>query len=490
MSRNYLLLFFCIAQCCLAQNRITVLDSLTQNPIPFATVLLNDKQGWITNEEGQFQLPKQQTDKAKDTLSLSSLGYETLFIPLDHLKDSVFYLAPKPFALKEVVLTNRKLPVAEILDRLEENVASKYELDYSKKRVFLRETGTQEFKQLKLKVRRNSISSLNQAFWDSLLPVIPPKTTWHEECLAHSYGNFTKENQKITVLKALSLGDDDDVIFDELDVFFNDLLSKQIKKDSYIKFRSGLFSSKIDAKDMIKQDSVQNGIEDTNTKAHQFATAKLRVLRDVFGGLFSDKDLEISIIQERKKYRFELVGISFLGDTPVYEIDFNPLKKGKFKGKLFVDADRFALVRLEYQNIETLASFKLLKAFYNQFLKTATVQFKQLESGRYALQYCELERGTESGMTRPLNIIEKNKKVRGRRKQNELALDVDLHVKEITKTHLVVLEQDSFSVEAFKALKSDFEVLPEKRTAYDPNFWEGEMIIEPNEAIRNFKSNP
>lgn len=490
MSSNYLLLFFCVAQCSLAQNRFTVLDSLTQNPIPFTTILLNNKQGWITNEEGQFQLPKQQIDKAKDTLSLSSLGYETLQIPLEHLKDSVFYLAPKPFALKEVVLINRKLPVAEILDRLEDNVATKYELDFSKKRVFLRETGTQEFKQLKLKVRRNSIASLNQAFWDSLLPVIPPKATWHEECLAHSYGNSTKENQKITILKALTLRDDDDVVFEELDVFFNDLLLKQIKKDSYIKFRSGLFSSKIDAKDMINQDSVQKGKEDTNNKARQFGSAKLRVLSDVFGGLYSHKELQISIIQERKKYTFELVGISFLGDTPVYEIDFKPLKKGKFKGKLFVDADRFALVRLEYQNTESVASFRLLKAFYNQFLKTATVQFKQLENGRYALQYCELGRGMESGMTRPLNIIEKNKKVRGRRKQNELALDVDLHLKEITKTHLVVLEQDPFSAEAFKALKNDFDMLPEKRTTYDPTFWEGDMIIEPNEAILNFKITP
>ena len=52
---------------------------------------------------------------------------------------------------------------------------------------------------------------------------------------------------------------------------------------------------------------------------------------------------------------------------------------------------------------------------------------KKLPNGRYALQYFENESGYESGMRRPVNIIEKNKNVRGRRKQNELAINQNLN---------------------------------------------------------------
>ena len=174
-------LFFLIVQFSIAQNYFVVLDSLTQNPIPFATIMLNNKQGWVTNGEGQFQLPSDTSLDAKETLFLSSLGYNSLKFALHTIKDSIFILSPKPFLLDEVVLTNRNLSVEDIIDQLEVDVHLKYDFDFNKKRVFFRESGTQEFKKLLVKVRRNSIPALGQSFWDSLLPTIPPKATWNEE---------------------------------------------------------------------------------------------------------------------------------------------------------------------------------------------------------------------------------------------------------------------------------------------------------------------
>ena len=77
MSHSFLLFFF-IAQFSVAQNYFVVLDSLTLNPIPFATIMLNHKQGWVTNGEGLFQLPSDTHLDSKDTLYLSSLGYNSI----------------------------------------------------------------------------------------------------------------------------------------------------------------------------------------------------------------------------------------------------------------------------------------------------------------------------------------------------------------------------------------------------------------------------
>ena len=492
MSRNHLLLFFCVAQFSMAQNNLTVLDSLTQNPIPFASILLNRKQGWITNDEGRFRLPPDKELTAQDTLVLSSLGYKTLKRAGDQLQDSIFYLAPEPFELDEVILTNRNLTAEEIIEKLKEKVHLKYDLDFHHRRVFFRESGEQEFKKMNVEVRRNSIAVLGQSFWDSLIPTIPPKTTWHQDILTHSYGNYTRDQQKLKVIKALELADESDFIFEDMGELFKQIIAKHVKKDSYFKVRSGLMGGKIDQEDLMdkEKDSSLTQEELNAKKATDYMKAKLYRFKDIFGGLYSDEELQISILEKEKHYTFNLIGLRLWGDIPVYEIDFTTKTKGKYQGKLFVDADRFALVRLEYQNIKPIYSFSMFKVFFKQFLKTATVQFKLLDNGRYTLQYCELKDGNETGIQRPLNIIEKNKNVRGRRKQNELAMNVDLHFNTLEKQHLVVLEQEELSAEAFESLELTHTVLPEERMTYDPAFWADEHIIEPNEAIRNYNVTP
>lgn len=486
-------LFFLIVQFSIAQNYFVVLDSLTQNPIPFATIMLNNKQGWVTNDEGQFQLPSDTSLDAKDTLFLSSLGYNSLKFALHTIKDSIFILSPKPFLLDEVVLTNRNLSVEDIIDQLEVDVHLKYDFDFNKKRVFFRESGTQEFKKLLVKVRRNSIPALGQSFWDSLLPTIPPKATWYEEFLANSYGNHGKENQKLKVEKALELADEDDLVFEGMDRLFDQILLKNIKMDSYFKVRSGLLSQKIEAGELqgaMLTDSTKTDADSKQEKAKNYMERSLNRLKNILSGLYDKEELKISVLDKKRHYDFELIGLTFMGETPVYEIHFKPKKKGYYQGKMFVDADHFALVRIEYKNIIPIKSIKLFNVFYKEFLKTTLFQMKKLPNGRYALQYFENGSGYESGMQRPINIIEKNKNVRGRRKQNELALDADLHFITNEKIHLVVLDQETFSQSNFEKLEFKHQVIPERKNAYDPSFWKGELIMEPNQALRNFKSEP
>jgi len=487
------LLFFFIVQFSIAQNYFIVLDSLTLNPIPFATIMLNDKKGWVTNDEGQFQFPKDTRLDSKDTLFLSSLGYNSIKYALHTIKDSIFILSPKPFLLDEVVLTNKNLSVEDIIDQLEVDVHLKYDFDFNKKRVFFREYGTQEFKKLLVMVRRNSIPALGQSFWDSLLPTIPPKATWYEEFLASSYGDHGKENQKLKVEKALELADEDDLVFEDMDRLFNQILLKNIKMDSYFKVRSGLISQKIgsgELQEAMLADSTKIDAESKGEKANNYMERSLNRLKDILSGLYDQEKHKISVLDKKRHYDFELIGLTFMGETPVYEIHFEPKKRGYYQGKMFVDADRFALVRIEYKNVIPIKSIKLFNVFYKEFLKTILFQMKKLPNGRYALQYFENESGYESGMRRPINIIEKNKNVRGRRKQNELALDADLHFITNEKIHLVVLDQETFTQSNFEKLEFKHQVIPEKRNAYDPSFWEGELIMEPNQALRNFKSEP
>ena len=55
------------------------------------------------------------------------------------------------------------------------------------------------------------------------------------------------------------------------------------------------------------------------------------------------------------------------------------------------------------------------------------------------------------------------------------------------KYQLVVYETKPISQEVFDAFKEEPSILPVNLIEYDPDFWEGYSIIEPNKAIKAFK---
>ena len=114
---------------------ITVLDSLTQESIPFATITTNFKQNSITNEEGVFRLSKDQAFSLEDSLFISSIGFKSFAEALLKIKDSVIYLPQKTIELNNVILSQNNLSAEEIIKRVRQNVDEKYDLSLTKKTI-------------------------------------------------------------------------------------------------------------------------------------------------------------------------------------------------------------------------------------------------------------------------------------------------------------------------------------------------------------------
>ena len=66
-------------------------------------------------------------------------------------------------------------------------------------------------------------------------------------------------------------------------------------------------------------------------------------------------------------------------------------------------------------------------------------------------------------------------------------MDLDIATRQYEKYQLVVFETKPISQEVFDAFKEAPSILPVNLTEYDPKFWEGYSIIEPNKAIKTFK---
>jgi hypothetical protein len=197
--------------------------------------------------------------------------------------------------------------------------------------------------------------------------------------------------------------------------------------------------------------------------------------------------LALTVLEKSNRYDFEKVDFTYFNDIPVFVLEFKPSGNADYVGKIYVDADEMALLRIEYKNIQDIRDFSLLGMSYKHYYKEVAIQFKKMPTGKYGLQFFELSDHYQTGVDRAFTIVEKNKIVKGRNKQNELKMDLNLQTIQTQKYQGIIFETESISQEVFDTFKENPSVLPVNLIQYDPNFWEGYTIIEPNQTIKDFK---
>jgi CubicO group peptidase (beta-lactamase class C family) len=130
MIIRLLFIFIIIPLSCNSQNVIsgTVLDKATGAPIDLVTIgIVRKGIGTNTNQEGEFRLIINDSNK-KDTLRVSIVGYETLFVPLQNLSDkNPIKLEPKIYSLDEVTIRAKKLVPNDIIKKVIENREKNYD---------------------------------------------------------------------------------------------------------------------------------------------------------------------------------------------------------------------------------------------------------------------------------------------------------------------------------------------------------------------------
>jgi hypothetical protein len=465
-------------------------DSLTLEPVPYASIYFKKGKGIIANEEGFFRMQYDSLIKESDSLFFSCMGYKTIGFPLEELKDSIVYLPSQSIALNSIVLSNKIIKADQIIKAIKENIAEKYELDYTQKKMFFRESGSQKFNQLDVTIKKSSIPEFNQAFWDSTLRMVPKYNEWYTEVLGSWYGSVRDKKHKLVLEKALELEDKKTTaVFENIEKLFDTILKENVKTNSYLKVRTGLLGTKIKADEVVRNSEIDTLTthQKDSIKKTNFSNRRKQIISSQFR-LFEDEKLNIRILKKASKYLFEITDFTYLGDTPVYILSFKPKGSADYQGKLFVDADQMALIRIEYKNIQNLRDFSLLGLSFKLTLREVVLQFKKMGSEKYTLEYMEYASRFQSGVDRSLVITEKNKIVKGRNKQNQLKMDLKMTNEQYNKFQIIVFQTLPINQKKFEDLKETARVLPVNLTQYDPKFWEGYSIIEPNAAIKSYKA--
>lgn len=475
-----------------------VVNSTTQQTIPFATISISNSSGVITNDHGDFQLylPKNISDK--DSIVIQCLGYETKRLATLKFKDSIIFLNPKSIELEEILISNKNYTVEEIIEKANQNLNVNYDDDFIKSTLFYRASYFTNIIKNDVTIKKTSIPELNQQFVDSILNDMPKNADDYTEILANLYGKpGVLESQKLDIIKASHLYDKSkEITFEDYEERFNNILKKHIKRDSYFKIKSGIFGTKQDMDSTLFETDEQketNALLEEKKKEEQerkknFLKYRKQSISRIQRNSFVFEDSYLNFLEKSNRYIFKIEDYTFLNDNFVYKISFTPKRKEDYQGMLYINTDDFAIVRVDYENVQPLRDFKLLGIFYKAYLKKGTLIYAKNNSNKYALKYSEIENGNKFGIKRPLKIIEKNKNTRGRRKQNELSSDIHFIVSSTDKRELVVFENESISETTFTNFEEKPKVEPIYLPAYDPEFWKGYNVIEPNQAIKTFKS--
>jgi len=465
-----------------------IVDGKSKKPIPYATIEYAKNKGVISNEEGRFNFVLDTiTTKKLDSVYITSLGYQKTGFTYENLLDSIIYIEPKAIELGGVYVFNKDLSIDEILENVEKNLDRNHKNSFLKKRFFLRQSYTDLLNKIDVEFIKSTIAELDKKLIDSVVNAVPRQSTYFTETLGDLYTNASDNNSnKLSVIKAAELYNKENEISGEaMQERFEKILEQNVKQDSYLKIKSGWFSTKIQVDSIIENTDEAESIEEKEPEKTNFVPNRKYALKIMHDRMFIKKS-NLDVIRKLSKYEFSLAGYTDIENAGVYILNFKPKNRADFEGKLYINVEDFAIMRIDYDNVKSLKKVKLLGFSYNHHTYKGSTVFTKDPTGAYTVKFATFENGSSFGVKRPLKIVEKNKNVKGRRKQNELKLKLDVTGNNYSKYELVVYDVSKSDAATLKSLTEEKNIKPQYLPSYNPEFWKGYTIMEPNQAIKEF----
>ena len=455
MKTCVLLLLFSFSTAVYGQH-ITVLDSSSQAPIPFVHVYDGNK-GVIASATGAFYW---QSNTA-DSISLSCMGYATKTIGVDQLKDSLF-LMPKALALAPIVVSNRTLTAKEIMARVLENTPNNMDFGLSSNEVYVVTKDKEVVQKMDIEIKKSTIPELDQTFVDEILQEMPK----NEESIYYTQSKWLRDSgglelHKLEVMQAASLQDSlAEATYASMKETIEGILKKRVKKESYFKVKSGpLISIKVDNDNAKEVDSIAK--DSLKTTPEDFAKRQLgRLKRRVNTLLFKEKNWALPFLEKPNKYTLSNEGIVYDQRVPTYKLRFTSKKRKDYSGYLLVDVVDFGVHKISYHNNKHAFRIKLFGLFFEERLDNRTYVFVKNQLDKYTLYNMSEVYQSKMGLKRPIKIIEKNKVVKGRNRQNVLSMNVNFSIKNTIEEDMYFNIFRTISKTEYNAFKAAHTVTP------------------------------
>lgn len=456
-----------------------VKDKETEETLSFASINSAGTYGVITNSAGEFTLQTKYLSP-KDSLTFSSLGYESKRMALKDIDEKTIYLHPTSFELAEVFLTNKEWTPEEIIAKVIENASENYVSGTQKFSIFKRAKEKLKNEDLDIDFRRiNFLSRSERKSFNEELEGLIEKGNEENQTYQDSYFHLYQHEDefKLDPVLATRLGNpDEEKSVDKILEDASQIIRKRLKSANTFTVKSGLFKIQ-DSLDI----QVSNSVDSLNTKLSKNELSRLIKKYD-----FSE-EIALDFIRNPENFDYELEGVTNLGEEFVYQINFEPQKnKYKYRGYLFISAETFAVVQMNYQLVEPQNSPGVLKFLFGiqheLNASSETVVFQQNNSGKYNLKYVHVLRDEKVYLNRKIKFIENSSSSDRIKLKAKLLIDqVQLSDKQYMFVNSEEISSDAYD-DLTEAEKIPLRIIRQ----YDPEIWKDYNIISPDKAMREF----
>ncbi len=462
-----------------------VLDFDSKEPLLYTNIyILHKNRGTITNENGRFTIDISALNK-NDTLRFQYIGYKTRSMTIGMLDIlPVVFLKKESYDLLEAVIFGGTLPDPRtIVKNIIRYKDSNYRIPPSLWKTFIRERNTADVTHFRIDYKKSSIGNLDRRAIAQMEQKLPKHTTAYTDFLGNLYfsGN-NNDTLKIAPIRTVELKEKNMADLKQIEDIFDTLAANTSEKE-YWKMRSGIVGGKIDFSEndtTLKNDSLHKNQQ----RLRYYRRAVFNEMK--YSSLNGKKDWEF--LYKTGKYKYTLAGGIRVNGEDVYIIDFEPDDGGIFKGRLFVAAHTYALIRADYEYApgKKGADFHMFGVGYSKNYFSGSIYFEKV-NGHYVLKYFSKRIGTHVDFDRNIILMKKRKRFLFDKTLKELKVGLNIAVNSESSVEMLVLNRKQMPQKAF----DDFQQKKHMNIIYVDQFndslWKGYSIIEPTRQMKEYK---
>ncbi|WP_040282020.1 carboxypeptidase-like regulatory domain-containing protein [Psychroserpens damuponensis] len=477
-----LILFSCILNA--QELTAKIVDSKTNEPIPFVAVQTAEFKGVISNEEGEFIINLEDVDT--NTIEFSCLGYQTLTISVEDLEANNFKIQLEPAVneLNAIYLTNSKPNVDSIIARVNRNLIKNYQNDALSYNFFYRETSYTNFDNLDLEIKKSSkvkkrqLEEANDKLSKMSNGIVNGDFVYFTDYAGTL--NAMDDSLKLYVDKATKIiNSNENVSLEEIQKNAQLTVLKYLDTTMTYKLKTGLFKI---------EDSLSLNNDDKKDKnLDQFKIKDLK--KSTVSVLDKSKTGTNGMLLEvlnQDDYDYTLANASMVNGEMVYLVTFKPDRSSaNFTGSLYISEDTYGVLKLDYRFAKGKQGEKLnLKLLfgvkYIENVSSGTIIYTINEQNLYEPRYIKSESGQYFYLNRSLKFIENSED------GNKTTFDCKIVGNSMSRVELLFSSINSLN-------RTEFDILEEKEVIaydvlrkYDANTWSGKQTLAPTTELKTF----
>jgi len=475
---------------CQTQVSGVVLNYTTNKPIPFASVAVVGKPiGAVSNQNGEFNLSLKDLE-ATDSLGFYFIGFKTITFGYGDLsEDMIVKMEQKVIEMDAVSVRAVNFSGRELLKLALAHRDSNYISFLQTREVFKRNNSASYIDQFELKLKKSSMPGLDESFAkeveDSMVKYNRSYTD-HLYVLNNSPDDSLPQMGKIQGVKRIQLkeeiGGEMEQIEDQLERVFN-----ENEKGVFWKLKTGPISVKMNDPDEPSAKE-QYDTEEMREKMKKISDS-LELTH--FVGLYTIDKInkwDWDFIQKSGSYSYTTQGMMPVRGERCYVVSFKGRMGKDYTGKLYISADTYAILRIEYQlkARKSENGIKLLGVHYNEPDDSGLVLYEKDDNGYY-LKYSMHSTSQQFGVLRPFELIQKIKKPIFNRRLNKIDLHLNLQGRNERCNEVLVISRKPLNTEGFSQI-TPLKVKTEKITKYTDDIWKGYSIIEPTRQMKEYQA--